>query len=360
MKILQVYKDFQPIGGGGVARYIHGLSTVIADRGHEVRVAVLPSGGVVPVKGAAYRAEPVAPPALAQLVAWADIVHLHGARNRYVHCAARDAKRIGKPFIFTPHCYYDHGNILRRGLKWVWDRTFERKLVAQAHAMILLHANLIEDARKRSLPVDRAVVMPTPILWAELSVNAGGHVTLSGSPSILSISRVDAIKRLDDVIKAVASGKKLASAHLHIVGKGQHREALGSLAKRLGVSDRVHFHGFLPDIEAMAMLNAADVFVLASEREGMPATLIEALLVGCPVVASDIQGNRHVLETWGLENNLVPLGDFDALAQKLAEVAAQGRIEDELRMRVHALHTWEGAAAALEQIYEAALKNDGR
>lgn len=355
MKVLQVYKDFQPIGGGGVARYIHGLSTVLAaDLGHDVRVAVLPSGGVVPVEGAPYEALAVPPSQLVDHVRWADVVHLHGARNRYAHRAAQHAIALDKPYLFTPHCYYDHGSATRRVLKFIWDRTAERRLVAHAAYLILLDEGLVKDAELRSLPVDRAVVMPTPVLWRELSANARNPTSLSGKPSILSISRVDPIKRLDDVIRAIASVPELADAHLHIVGKGPDGRRLQSIADRLGVSERVRLYGYQPDEEAMRMLAGADVFVLASEREGMPATLLEALLVGRPVVASNIEGNAYVLRPWGLAKNLVPLGDHIALGKKLAAVAASGSIEDDLRQRIHAKHTWEGAAVEIARLYVAA------
>jgi len=357
MRVLVVYKDFEPLNGaGGVPRYIHGMSEVLSsDLGIEVRVVAPPSGGVSPAKDASYHAEAVPIGKLRDAVAWSDVVHVHGSRSVYAHIAAWQARRLGKPFVFTPHCYYDHGNFMRRALKYVWDRSFERALVARASAFILLSDDWIDDVRKRGFSTKRAVIFPVPIFWRELSRNATETTALSGSPSVLSISRLDPVKRLDDVIRAMAVAPEMAAGHLHIVGKGPDEQRLRSIALELGVQDRIHFYGFQPDRDAMRMLCGADVFVLASEREGMPATLIEAVLVGTPVVATSILGNAAVLCPLGLEDHLVPLGDPKTLGAKLAAVATAGRVSPDIRRMAHERHTWEVGARTMAHLFTGAI-----
>ncbi len=77
--------------------------------------------------------------------------------------------------------------------------------------------------------------------------------------------------------------------------------------------------GYRADITRI--LNAADIFALPSHREGMPRSIIEAMMVGLPVVATDIRGPREEVVD-GETGALVPVADADALAAALDRLAA--------------------------------------
>jgi glycosyltransferase involved in cell wall biosynthesis len=92
----------------------------------------------------------------------------------------------------------------------------------------------------------------------------------------------------------------LASAsgiHLAIAGDGSERLACEALAVELGVSDRLHLVGAIPGRQIPDFLQALDVFVLPSRYEGLPISLIEAMKLELPIVASDIPPAREVLES---------------------------------------------------------------
>jgi glycosyltransferase involved in cell wall biosynthesis len=67
------------------------------------------------------------------------------------------------------------------------------------------------------------------------------------------------------------------------------------LAKHLGVADRVRFLGAIPHENMREIYSAADALVLASNREGWPNVLLEAMACGTPVVASNIWGNPEIV-----------------------------------------------------------------
>lgn len=98
-------------------------------------------------------------------------------------------------------------------------------------------------------------------------------------------------KRMDDVICALAA--MITPAHLLMLGDGSEHARLTSLAAQLGVVERVHFLGFIP--RPLSWMAASDAVVLASESEGMPRVLLEAMLLGKPVIASDVPGTRDVV-----------------------------------------------------------------
>src|SRR5207302_1361596 len=92
----------------------------------------------------------------------------------------------------------------------------------------------------------------------------------------------------------------------------------------LGLGDRFRVLGYVDD--AAAVLSASDVFVLASQVEGLPIALLEAMAMGLPVVATSVGGTPQVV-TQGVEGLLVPSGSPDALAAAIGDLAgdAAGR-----------------------------------
>jgi glycosyltransferase involved in cell wall biosynthesis len=97
----------------------------------------------------------------------------------------------------------------------------------------------------------------------------------------------------------------------------------------------------------------ADVFVLPSEREGMPLVLLEALAMGLPVVATDVPGNRDVVIN-GQNGALVPPGDSDRLRQALLSVTSDpgqyGRLSARSR-QLAGKYSWEAILAEFERLY---------
>ena len=116
------------------------------------------------------------------------------------------------------------------------------------------------------------------------------------------------IRAMPQVLDAVPT------ARLVLVGDGPLREALESEADRCGVKSQVHFLGFRREIPQL--LAAFDVFAQPSLWEGLSISLIEALAAGKPIVATDIVGNREVVDQ-DETALLVPVADPSALASAL-------------------------------------------
>ena len=135
-----------------------------------------------------------------------------------------------------------------------------------------------------------------------------------GRPFILALGRLHRNKAFDVLIRAM---KALPGVHLVIAGEGPEREALESLSRDEGVSDRVHMPGWVQD--SGAWLKACDLLVCPSRIEPLGNVVIEALSAGRPVVASAIQGPQEVLS--GTQDGLlVPVEDPTALAEAIGRV----------------------------------------
>jgi len=111
---------------------------------------------------------------------------------------------------------------------------------------------------------------------------------------LLGAGRLAAQKRFDRLLRAFAAVGPV-DARLRIAGDGPDRTALAALAADLGVEDRVDLLGYTPDMPAQ--MAAADLFVLSSDYEGLPAVVIEALASDLPVVSTDCFASARGLLT---------------------------------------------------------------
>lgn len=117
-------------------------------------------------------------------------------------------------------------------------------------------------------------------------------------PRFVFCGRLNAGKRVDQIIRAFALVvRDLPKATLALVGDGEERRELEALAEALSVKGRVKFLGSRPPLEVAAALASSNVFVLASEREGWPTALVEAVCVGRFAVSTTVSGAKEIIDS---------------------------------------------------------------
>jgi glycosyltransferase involved in cell wall biosynthesis len=127
------------------------------------------------------------------------------------------------------------------------------------------------------------------------------------------VARLYRFKGHEYLLKAMQKiAQETPNAKLVLVGDGNMKERLLKLKNELGLDNSVFFMGERKDVPEL--LAAMDLFVFPSLREGMPGALMEAMAAGLPVVATDIDGNRELIEN-GKNGILVPPGDSEAFAE---------------------------------------------
>ncbi len=132
---------------------------------------------------------------------------------------------------------------------------------------------------------------------------------------LTSVGRLSPEKGLEDLLHAFQMvSARIEGAWLLVVGQGEQDRRLRELSQRLGVGGRIKFLGELPS--TAEVLAACDLFVLASRYEGLPNSILEALQLELPVVATAVGGIPEVIED-GVTGVLVSPGDHRALADKI-------------------------------------------
>jgi glycosyltransferase involved in cell wall biosynthesis len=151
---------------------------------------------------------------------------------------------------------------------------------------------------------------------------------------IVMVARLAAPKRADLVIRAFAHAG-LQDCELVLAGDGPQMAALRALADALAPG-KVQFLGAVPDIPSL--LATAQIFVLASDHEGFPLSILEAMRAGLPIIASDLPGIREQLAD-GSCGQLVPSCDVRHWAAMLLKLA--GSPAERERLGNDARQYWE-------------------
>jgi glycosyltransferase involved in cell wall biosynthesis len=114
---------------------------------------------------------------------------------------------------------------------------------------------------------------------------------------------------------------------LSLVGEGQKQTAVQALAKELGLSGRVDFLGARDDVSHI--LAKANVFVLTSNWEGLPISILEAMRAGLPVIASDVGGVREAVID-GESGFLVDRGNLILLRSRLQQLLSDSELRKKM------------------------------
>ena len=179
------------------------------------------------------------------------------------------------------------------------------------------------------------------------------------APEEVVVGTIANFRRQKDYPNLLAAAKILAARRVPVrivaVGQGQLEDETRALHARLGLGDRVMLLGRRDD--AVRVLGACDIFTLASDNEGLPVAVMEALALGLPIVATAVGGVPGAV-TDGVEGILVPPKQPGSLADALAALAADpGRRADMgAAARVTAKRfDIDAATRRVEEIYRAVV-----
>lgn len=165
-------------------------------------------------------------------------------------------------------------------------------------------------------------------------------------PRLLSAGRIVHQKGLDLAMRALGGLKEL-KWEWRIAGDGPQMPLLQSLAKELGIGDRVHFLGWQSREELMKCYGQSNIFLFPSRHEGMPNALLEAMASGLPVVASCIAGSEELVVD-GETGYLVPSEDIESLQTALKKLLSDPALREQMgrasRQYVEANYSWESTA----------------
>lgn len=241
------------------------------------------------------------------------IVHAHGYKPDVLLAALGIPRRLG--CLATCHTWYSDTLKMR-----LVERLDKRLLRGFDHVVAVsdeIRADLIASgvpAGKVS-KIDNGISVPTCDPEARHSVRAEFKVA-DDEQLVVQLGRLAKSKRNDLLLEAVARLSPALRVKVLLVGEGSERHALAERARELGLAARVILCGYRSD--AHRILSAADLFALSSNKEGLPIVLLEAMALGCPIVATAVGAVPDVLRkdenAW-----IVPADDARLFGQAIEE-----------------------------------------
>jgi glycosyltransferase involved in cell wall biosynthesis len=255
-----------------------------------------------------------------------DLIHAH------FYSAALPAVFLGRLFG-VPVLLTEHSASFLVGLGWLTH--LEAKLaLARVRLVIAVSSSLREQMESRGVRGEFRVI-PNPVDTSVFSPDPSRRPSSGAPKRVLIASRLHPVKGFPTLLKGLAIlTRSRGDFVLDVVGDGELRSELESLAWRLGLQHQVIFHGFQPREAVAVFMRRSHVFVLSSRSENCPCVLLEALASGLPVVSSDVGGVREVVpKDMGA---FFPEGDEGALADALSSVLDRLDSYDPLEIAAYA------------------------
>jgi glycosyltransferase involved in cell wall biosynthesis len=269
------------------------------------------------------------------------IVHANSSKAGFLGRLA--AVAAGVPVrVFTAHgwAFKAHDGLAAKAYLWA-DRLMSPLTTT---TICVAESELRAGLRARTCRAARTVVIRNGVA---LGPPPPRRPQRPGAPvELLSVGRLRAPKDFTTLVRAVAALAP-GSVRLRIAGDGPDRAAVADEVARLGLDGAVELLGARDDVADL--LAGADAFVLSTDSEGLPMSVLEAMAAGLPVVASAVGGVPELVRD-GETGALVPPRDPKALAAAIAGLAAdaglRARLGDAARRRAErefALPTFQRA-----------------
>jgi glycosyltransferase involved in cell wall biosynthesis len=244
------------------------------------------------------------------------VVHSHGYKPDILLAALGVPRRLA--CFATCHSWYSE-TTKDKALEYLDKRALRR-----FDHVVAVSEEIYRDLRASRMPqerlsrIDNGISVPLIDAHQRDEIRAEWNLA-AGEKLIVQIGRLATSKRNALLLKAVASLPTDIMARVVLVGDGEERAALADYARSVGIDRRVIFAGYRRD--AAAVIAAADVLAITSNKEGLPIVLLEAMAVDCPIVATAVGAIPQVLSpesAW-----IVPVDDEAALVRALQEALGE-------------------------------------
>lgn len=287
-----------------------------------------------------------------------DVWHVH-QYGVHAMVAVICGKLIGRPVVMklTSSSY--------QGLSMMVAKSRMPRIMAatlrRLDAVVALTRETVAEAIAFGIPIARVHLLGNgvdvetftpPAQTARMAIKEA--LGLGSSPVVLFVGRLSAEKNPCGLLQAWVSvrGNLASDWKLVMVGDGPERAMIDALVSELELSDQVVIAGRQDGIERW--MQAAEIYVLSSQREGLSNALLEAMASGLPVVATRVSGVTELIEETGA-GLVVDVGDMHGLGRSLAKLAGDPDLCTDMgkraRRAIESRFAITSVAAAHEKLY---------
>ena len=312
------------LGRGGMEHVVIALGRALRAQGVAVRLAVLqPAGALQPLAEAAGLEvqAPAAPTTLWQAVAFLrqaarafDATVLHSHTGAWLPAALASRRLRGVRHIHTRHGFVEGARAVDRLSEWLAARATD--------TVACVSGELLEATRRRlRVPSGRSLCIPNGVDADTVMVAQQTAPSPTDGIPLAMVCRLTAVKNLPLALDALHRAlPAVPTLQLHVVGDGPELAAGQAQANSLGISAHVVWHG--AQASPWSVVPTGSIYLQSSDSEGLSLSLLEALIAGCRVVATDVGHTRTFCRSLrGVQ--LIAPRDAAALAAGIVTFARQ-------------------------------------
>jgi glycosyltransferase involved in cell wall biosynthesis len=290
-----------------------------------------------------------------------DLIHSHNGRTHLISTLA--AVAAGRGAIVTTQHFIAPGRVGRRGLAAKAAKTLHGWASRRTGGLIAVSTAVSRAVLERGdFPAELVAVIPNGIAAVDLGLMPLPEIVREKlgvavkAPLLVCAARLEPEKDIDILITAM---KQVVAVHPDavciIAGGGSLRDVLEAQVRSAGLSNSVRLLGHRRDV--IALMRAADVFVLPSRAEPFGLVLLEAMGLACPVIATNAGGPAEIVVD-GETGLLVPPRDPQVLAEKIKQLLDNPEDREALGQaslrRFEACYTASRMAKATAAVYRRA------
>lgn len=319
MRVLEVYACYYP-NVGGVEVHIHDLCECLKTRGHQVSVLTYAQNGPsfetideigvrrIKIPNLLLLPRYVGIIVLAFLIEYfatkmkIDVVHVHGYMPAMSGGLVEKISR--RPVVATFHLPPKYTDRPLLFFEW-FERRVRARWLSYLSTIIGVSKYTLLELSKIGVETDNMRLIwnwvPSSIVQSEKDKDKSGEqISLKNIPNktinIISVGRLSPHKGFDILIAAIYYLTKSGfNLHAKIVGDGPEKFNLAKMCVDYGLESRIEFTGRISEKEKISLVKSSDIFVVSSRYEGLPLTVLEAMYLGTPVVATNVSGVPEII-----------------------------------------------------------------
>jgi len=266
-------------GIGGIAQHVQGLSNFLRQNGHKVEILSSENTFTIPIKGLKNPSFMISAFFKTKLKKGNDIVHAHNLPSALSMKSTSGKKILTLHGIYSEQVDLLHGKTIAN-----LSSSFEKDALTWADAITVISKDVYEHYRKLGFETHH---IPNAIDISSLPTVKEKRY----EKQIIFAGRLSKEKGIQNILEVA---KNLPSdIHLLILGSGPEEERVQELANS---KLNLHFLGYQSKEKTIGLIRGSDVLVQPSIAEGVSSTILEAMACGTPVIATNVGGNKEVIE----------------------------------------------------------------
>jgi glycosyltransferase involved in cell wall biosynthesis len=263
------------------------------------------------------------------------------------------------PDITSPFLFYHPISFVKHVRRYIRYYLIKMSMRFSKFAIVVSNFSKQNVASRLNIPLDKIKVILNGVS-AELLECNDKRGKYKSRDTVIYFGRLDDQKGVDILIKALAYLTKKRSIKTIIVGTGWKENELKSLASSLGLLDNIDFVGMIPHEKISDYIIQADLCVFPSRRDNCPLTILEAMAIGIPVIATPVGGIPELIrDGWSgvLAEQENPQKLSEAIVDLLNDNEKREYLSNNARRYISDNLTWDKVALKYNAFYESLLKS---